>query len=52
MNLLIFLAWSEEMPAWMASRWRAVPLDASSILPTSKDLRETSRWTSFSCSTW
>ena len=52
MNLLIFLAWSDEMPAWMPSRWRAVPFAASSILPTSNDLSETSRFTIFSCSTW
>ena len=32
-NLLMRLAWSAEMPAWMAMRWRAVPLAASSILP-------------------
>ena len=52
MNLLIRLAWSWEMPALMASFWRAVPLDASSILPASRALRETSRLTSFSSSTW
>ena len=36
-NRLIRLAWSEEveMPAWIPRRWRAVPLDASSTLPTS-----------------
>ena len=52
MNRLIFLAWSEEMPAWMARRWRAVPFEASSTLPTSNDLSDTSRLTSFSWSTW
>ena len=32
MNLLMRLAWSAEMPALMAIRWRTVPLVASSIL--------------------
>ena len=49
---LIFFAWSDEMPAWIPSRWRAVPFEASSILPTSNDLRETSRLTIFSRRTW
>ena len=52
MNLLIFLAWSDEMPAWMVSCWRADAREASSIFPTSNDLRDTSRLTSFSWRTW
>ena len=43
MNLLSFFVWSDEMPAWMAIFCRAAPREASSTLPASKALSETSR---------
>ncbi len=52
MNLFSRLAWSDEMPAWMAILWRTVPFCASSILPSSKALSDTWRLTSFSSRTW
>ena len=52
MNLLRRLAWSAEMPARMATCWRAVPFWASSIVPASKAFNDTWRLTSRSSNTW